>query len=74
MPKILFVVNNPDRWPINLPEVEVVAARSYLTDPAYFTLRNCKVYNLLRSYAYQSLGYYVSLLAEARGHKPMPRI
>jgi glutathione synthase/RimK-type ligase-like ATP-grasp enzyme len=74
MPKTLFVVNNPDRWPINLPEVEVVAARSYLTDPAYFTLRNCKVYNLLRSYAYQSLGYYVSLLAEARGHKPMPRI
>jgi len=74
MPRILFVVNNPDRWPLNLPEVEVVAARVYLTDPKYSTLRNCKVYNLLRSYAYQSLGYYVSLLAEARGHKPMPRI
>ncbi|HAV65570.1 MAG TPA: RimK family alpha-L-glutamate ligase [Verrucomicrobiales bacterium] len=74
MPRILFVVNNPDRWPLSLPEVEVVAARTYLTDPRYSTLRNCKVYNLLRSYAYQSLGYYVSLLAEARGHKPMPRI
>lgn len=74
MPRILFVVNNPDRWPISLPEVEVVAARTYLTDPQYSTLRNCKVYNLLRSYSYQSLGYYVSLLAEARGHKPMPRI
>jgi glutathione synthase/RimK-type ligase-like ATP-grasp enzyme len=74
MPRILFVVNNPDRWPISLPEVEVVAARTYLTDPQYSALRNCKVYNLLRSYSYQSLGYYVSLLAEARGHKPMPRI
>ncbi|MCU0787364.1 MAG: RimK family protein [Verrucomicrobia bacterium] len=74
MPHILFVVNNPDRWPLNLPEVEVVSARTYLTDPQYSTMRNCKVYNLLRSYSYQSLGYYVSLLAEARGHKPMPRI
>jgi hypothetical protein len=63
MPRILFVVNNPDRWPLHLPEVEVVAARTYLADPTYSALRNCKVYNLLRSYAYQSLGYYVSLLA-----------
>jgi glutathione synthase/RimK-type ligase-like ATP-grasp enzyme len=74
MPHILLVVNNPDRWPLHLPEVEVVAARTYLTDPRCSTLRNCKVYNLCRSYRYQSLGYYVSLLAEARGHKPMPRI
>ena len=31
-------------------------------------------FNLCRSYRYQSLGYYVSLLAEARGHKPLPRV
>jgi glutathione synthase/RimK-type ligase-like ATP-grasp enzyme len=74
MPRILFVVNNPDRWPLNLPEVEVVSTRAYLTDPAWSTLRNVKLYNLCRSYRYQSLGYYVSLLAEARGHKPLPRI
>lgn len=74
MPHILFIVNNPDRWPLKLPDVEVVAARTYLTDPRFSTRRHCKVYNLCRSYRYQSLGYYVSLLAEARGHKPMPRI
>lgn len=74
MPRILIVVNNPDRWPLKVPGVEVVAARTYLADPSFSTLRNCKVYNLFRSYSYQSLGYYVSLLAEARGHKPMPRI
>ena len=74
MPRILFVVQNPDRWPIDLPEVEVVSARTYLTEPKYSSLRNCKVYNIQRSYRYQSSGYYVSLLAEARGHKPMPRI
>jgi glutathione synthase/RimK-type ligase-like ATP-grasp enzyme len=74
MPHILLVVNNPSHWPLHLPDLEVVAARTYLADPRYSTLRNCKVYNLSRSYRYQSLGYYVSLLAEARGHKPMPRI
>ena len=33
-----------------------------------------KVLNLSRGYAYQSRGYYVSLLAEARGHKVVPAI
>jgi glutathione synthase/RimK-type ligase-like ATP-grasp enzyme len=74
MPRTLFVVDNPDRWPLDLPEVEVVSARTYLTDPCYSTLRGAKLYNLCRSYRYQSIGYYVSLLAEARGHKPLPRI
>ena len=33
-----------------------------------------KIFNLSRSYRYQSLGYYVSLLATARGHRPIPDI
>ena len=33
-----------------------------------------KILNLARSYAYQSLGYYCSLLAEARGHKVVPAV
>jgi glutathione synthase/RimK-type ligase-like ATP-grasp enzyme len=32
------------------------------------------VFNLCKSYRYQSSGYYVSLLAEARGHKPLPKV
>jgi glutathione synthase/RimK-type ligase-like ATP-grasp enzyme len=71
---ILIVVNNPKDWPLNIPEVAVVSARAYLTDPQYSTLRGGKVFNLCRSYRYQSLGYYVSLLAEARGHKPLPSV
>jgi len=70
----LIVVNNPDRWPFEIPGVEVVAARAYLTDPRYTELRNVRIYNLCRSYRYQSVGYYVSLLAEARGHRPQPSI
>lgn len=32
-----------------------------------------RVFNLCKSYRHQTLGYYVSLLAEARGDKPLPR-
>ena len=36
--------------------------------------RSVKLFNLCKSYRYQSSGYYVSLLAEARGHKPLPTV
>ena len=74
MNHILLVVDNPERWKIDLPGVTVVTARQYLTDPQVLRLRNCRVYNLCRHYRYQSAGYYVSLLAEARGHRPVPKI
>ncbi len=70
----LIIVNNPERWPFEIPGVEVVSARTYLTDPRYSDIRHVRVYNLCRSYRYQSLGYYVSLLAEARGHRPQPSV
>ncbi len=71
---VLIVVNEPKQWPLTIPDVDVVAARTYLTDPHYSELRGLKVFNLCRTYRYQSLGYYVSLLAAARGHRPLPSI
>lgn len=70
----LIVVNNPAKWPLHIPDVDVVAAKAYLTDPRYSELKGTKVFNLSRYYTYQSMGYYVSLLAEARGHRPMPDV
>jgi glutathione synthase/RimK-type ligase-like ATP-grasp enzyme len=70
----LIIVNSPERWPFDIPDVELVAARKYLTDPSYTTQRGVRVYNLCRSYRYQTVGYYVSLLAEARGHRPLPSV
>ena len=70
----LLVVDNPRRWPLNIPGAEVVAARDYLTDPRFAALTRTKVFNLCRSYRYQAAGYYVSLLAAARGHKPLPSV
>ena len=71
---ILIVVNDTKKWPFEISGVDVIDARSYLTRPEYSELRGAKLFNLCRSYRYQSTGYYVSLLAEARGHKPLPSI
>ena len=70
----LIVVENPKLWPLDIPGTEIVPARDYLTDPSFFSRKRAKVFNLCRTYGYQSLGYYVSLLAAARGHKPMPAV
>ena len=37
-------------------------------------MRQAKVFNLCRTYRHQTLGYYVSLLAGARGHRPLPSV
>lgn len=71
---LLIVVDTPRDWPLEIPGVRVVSAQAYLTDPVLGAERQAKVFNLCHSYRYQGLGYYVSLLAEARGHKPLPRV
>ena len=71
---VLIVVDDPKKWPFEIEGVDVIDAHGYLTRPAYSELRGVKLFNLCRSYKYQSSGYYVSLLAEARGHKPLPSI
>lgn len=71
---VLIVTNRPDDWPASIPGVEVVDDTTYLTDSKFSERRGVKVFNLCRSYRYQTSGYYVSLLAEARGHKPLPSV
>jgi glutathione synthase/RimK-type ligase-like ATP-grasp enzyme len=70
----LVVVNQLSDWNFDIKDVEVVTSRCYLSDGKYSELRNVRVYNLCRSHRYQGLGYYVSLLAEARGHRVFPSI
>lgn len=70
----LIVVDNPQTWPLKIPNAEVAAARTYLTYPGFAGRRGVRVFNLCRSYRYQATGYYVSLLATARGHRPLPSI
>jgi glutathione synthase/RimK-type ligase-like ATP-grasp enzyme len=70
----LIVTDVIDRWPVSLEDAQLVTADSYLTDPQYAAMRNVKLFNLCSSYRYQTTGYYVSLLAEARGHRVLPSI
>lgn len=71
---ILIVVDDTRDLPLQFEGVDLVTARQYLTDQAYGEMRRAKLFNLCRSYRYQSIGYYVSLLASARGHKVIPNI
>ncbi|MEQ9642467.1 MAG: RimK family protein [Alphaproteobacteria bacterium] len=53
---------------------KVVTVREYLARPQHFEGRRPSIVNLSKSYAYQSAGYYASLLAEARGHRVLPNV
>ena len=71
---VLLVVNHPRDWPFETDGARTVSARDYLTDPAYGENQPARVVNLCRTDRYQGRGYYVSLLAEARGHRPLPEV
>ena len=73
MPK-LIIVEKPESWQFNLEDVDVITPDRYISEEAYQSVKNLKVLNLCKSYQYQSEGYYVSLLAEARGHKVLPGV
>lgn len=51
-----------------------VTMREYVTDPSRYNQRNQRVVNLSGDLGYMDLGYYVSLLAEARGQKVVPTV
>ncbi len=72
--KKIIVINKPSDWVLDIPDVEVISSRSYLSDYGFSKLRNVRVFNLSNDYAFQTRGYYVSLLAEARGHKVVPSV
>lgn len=70
----LIVVESLADWTFRVPNTEIVLDTEYLTEPTYQESRVFRVYNLCRTYSYQSMGYYVSLLAAARGHRPTPSV
>lgn len=72
--KKLVVINHPQKWNINIEGVEVISPKAYLEEAVYATMKNVRVFNLCYDYAYQTRGYYVSLLAGARGQKVIPSV
>lgn len=72
--RILIVAYGAEKWNLSIPGVEIVTPRRYVADARYSGTPGTRIINLCRSYRYQSNGYYVSLLATARKHRPMPSV
>jgi glutathione synthase/RimK-type ligase-like ATP-grasp enzyme len=70
----VIVVDQPKDFPNADTPHKVITTSDYLARPRLFEAGRPKLINLSRSYAYQSKGYYASLLAEARGHRIVPTV
>jgi glutathione synthase/RimK-type ligase-like ATP-grasp enzyme len=74
IPSKIIVTEKIEDWQDAIPGVQCVTPAEYFSNEIYQFTKKVKVINLCKSYQYQTLGYYVSLLAEARRHKVMPKI
>jgi glutathione synthase/RimK-type ligase-like ATP-grasp enzyme len=68
----IIVTDDVKYWHF-LNEYPVISAEEYLQGKAYRS-RSIRVLNLCESYKYQTLGYYVSLLAMAREQQVFPTV
>lgn len=69
-----IIVNQPEKWNFSIENINVISSQDYLTNPKFSLLKKARIFNLCKDYNYQSKGYYVSLLAEARGHLAIPTV
>lgn len=69
----IVVVEQEYEWLKGIKNIKVVFAHEYINSPIYQT-HLWKVFNLCTSYKYQSIGYYVSLLAVARNQYVTPSL
>lgn len=71
--RAVFVTDHQQEW-FEIADAAVVTPREFLADPDNGRDAGTRVLNLCRTGRYQGRGYYVSLLAEARGQRPMPDV
>lgn len=70
----IAVVDHEYPWLKQIPNLEVVNIHQFLNDEKYQNAKDLRVFNLCSSLGYQTLGYYVSLLATAREFRPIPTV
>ena len=70
--KNIIVVNSPKQWKYNDINANIISVKEYIQNVTYHDNNSLRVFNLCNSYQYQSSGYYVSLLAAARGQRVIP--
>ena len=74
MSRLVIVVEKFSDWGSYYPSDNVVAATDYLKEAVGGDEERVQVINLCRSFKYLGIGYYVSLLAEARGPRVIPSV
>lgn len=55
-----------------IPDIITIQASQYIDDENYQKIKNVRIFNVCSSLNYQTVGYYVSLLALARNHAVYP--
>ncbi|RXP64639.1 GNAT family N-acetyltransferase [Lutibacter sp. HS1-25] len=70
----IIVINLPQKWTFHNINAKVITAKEYINNPIYHSNSDYRIFNLCSSYKYQTYGYYVSLLASARGQHAFPSI
>jgi glutathione synthase/RimK-type ligase-like ATP-grasp enzyme/ribosomal protein S18 acetylase RimI-like enzyme len=70
--KNLIVIEQPYSWRQSDIRATVISVKDYINNTLYQNNASFRVFNLCSSYKYQSYGYYVSLLASARGQRVIP--
>jgi glutathione synthase/RimK-type ligase-like ATP-grasp enzyme len=70
----ILVTDAPDSWSFLSHLAPIVQASDYLANESYHQNQSLRVINLCQSYTHQTIGYYVSLLAQARDHKAIPSV
>lgn len=71
--RTVMVTDHEQEW-FDVPDAVVLTGRRFLTEPDSGGEAGVRVLNLCRTGRYQGRGYYVSLLAEARGLRPLPDV
>ena len=68
----ILVTDDLKYWSFLKKTVPITETNDYLSNEDYHKNTSIRVINLCSSYNYQTIGYYVSLLAQARDHKAIP--
>ena len=70
--RTVIVIDHRQEW-LDIAGATVLTARRYLAE-SDGDEAGVRLLNLCRTERYQGRGYYVSLLAEARGQRPVPDV
>ncbi len=72
--KNIVVIDKPLSFLEGISHIEIVFAKDYIVNEKFQRLKGVRIFNLCSSYEYQTMGYYVSLLASARQQRIIPNV